>query len=187
MDTAPMFSSPPRRPQQSSFVMREVSRSGGSREVSSRRRPEFRNLSDSSRASREAEQPWRKRFREQCMDRLSQARDNSFMLRRQLSHLSQSTGSEETCMPVDEVLSEEDICDVIRQEWVRFKAEMERESLEYGALDESIFEDVEDDYDSQLREYAEWEQYEQQLLAEEMMEADCVEAMAGLEDLEADF
>ncbi|KAJ2050415.1 hypothetical protein H4S04_002612 [Coemansia sp. S16] len=183
----PMFSSPPRRPQ-SSLSMREVSRSGGgNREMHRTRKPEFRNLSNSSRASRDSEQPWRKRFREQCMDRLNEARDQSFMQRRQ-----QVLSGDDESMSDDEELSEQEMCNIIQQEWIRFKADMERQSLEYGDLDDSIIEDIEDDLDMQAREYAEWAEYEQQLLEAEMMEADVMEAeladvdMEGLEDLDID-
>ncbi|KAJ2684306.1 hypothetical protein IWW39_004985 [Coemansia spiralis] len=186
MSTMPIFSSPPRRPQQSSLAMRELSRSGGggrNREMHRTRRPEFRNLSNSSRASRDAEQPWRKRFREQCMDRLNEARDQSFMQRRQqlLPHDDDETMSE------GDDLSEQAMCKIIQQEWLIFKADMERQSLEYGDLDDSIIEDIEDDLDSQAREYAEWEEYEQRLLEAEVMEAELADVdMDDLEELDID-
>ncbi|KAJ2484732.1 hypothetical protein IWW47_005641 [Coemansia sp. RSA 2052] len=166
--------------------MREVSRSGGggNSEMHRTRKPEFRNLSNSSRASRDTEQPWRKRFREQCMDRLSERRDQSFIQRRQLQL---SSPDDDETMSVDESLSEQEMCIIIQQEWVRFKADMERQSLEYGVLDESIIEDIEDDLDLQMREYAEWEEYEQQLLEAEMEEAEIADVdidMDGLDDLD---
>ncbi|KAJ2879896.1 hypothetical protein H4R27_005045 [Coemansia aciculifera] len=185
MNSMPMFSSPPRRPQQqSSLAMREISRSGGggNREMHRTRKPEFRNLSNSSRASRDSEQPWRKRFREQCMDRLTEARDQSFMQRRQ-----QVLSGDDETMSEGEDLSEQAMCNIIQQEWVRFKADMERQSLEYGDFDDSIIEDIEDDLDMQAREYAEWAEYEQQLLEAEMMEAELADVdMEGLDELDID-
>ncbi|KAJ2048701.1 hypothetical protein GGI08_005927 [Coemansia sp. S2] len=95
-------------------------------------------------------------------------------------------------MSDDEELSEQEMCNIIQQEWIRFKADMERQSLEYGDLDDSIIEDIEDDLDMQAREYAEWAEYEQQLLEAEMMEADVMEAeladvdVEGIEDLDID-
>ncbi|KAJ2831648.1 hypothetical protein GGI24_001506 [Coemansia furcata] len=169
--------------------MRDISRSGGggNREMHRARRPEFRNLSNSSRAARDSEQPWRKRFREQCMDRLNEARDQSFMQRRQ-----QVLSGDDEAMSEDEELNEKEMCNIIQQEWIRFKADMERLSLEYGDFDDSIIEDIEDDLDMQARECADWEEYEQRLLEAEMMEAEMVEAeladvyMEGLEELDID-
>ncbi|KAJ2891300.1 hypothetical protein GGI21_002839 [Coemansia aciculifera] len=170
--------------------MRDVSRSGGSanRELHRTRRPEFRNLSNSSRASRVTEQPWRKRFREQCMDRLSERREQSFLQRRQQLS-SPDDDEDETMSVVDEGLSEQEMCNIIKQEWVRFKAEMESQSLEYGVLDDGIIEDIEDGLDLQMKEYAEWEEYEQQLLEAEMAEMAEAEEMIdidmdGIDDLD---
>ncbi|KAJ2745833.1 hypothetical protein GGI20_001834 [Coemansia sp. BCRC 34301] len=190
----PIFSSPPRRPQQQSALeMRKAPSSGGggNRELNRTRKPEFRNLSSSSRAARDAEQPWRKRFREQCMDRLSERRDQSFMQRRQLHSFSpgdkddsDDDDGDDEAMSIDESLSEQEMCNIIKQEWIRFKADMEKQSLEYGMLDESIIEDIEDDLDQQMREYAEWEEYEQQLLEAEMADVDIDVDMDGLDELD---
>ncbi|KAJ2021825.1 hypothetical protein GGI06_002083, partial [Coemansia sp. S85] len=127
--------------------------------------------------------PWRKRFREQCMDRLNEARDQSFMQRRQqlLPHDDDETMSE------GGDLSEQAMCKIIQQEWLIFKADMERQSLEYGDLDDSIIEDIEDDLDLQAGEYAEWEEYEQRLLEAEVMEAELADVdMDDLEELDID-
>ncbi|KAJ2055205.1 hypothetical protein GGI17_006711, partial [Coemansia sp. S146] len=127
------------------------------------------------------------RFREQCIDRLAEARDQSFMQRRQLG----LSGDDET-MSEGEDLSEQEMCNIIQQEWIRFKADMERRSLEYGDFDDSIIEDIEDDLDMHAREYAEWAEYEQQLLEAEMVEAEMMEAeladvdMEGLDELDID-
>ncbi|KAJ1943857.1 hypothetical protein GGF37_002461 [Kickxella alabastrina] len=167
------------------------------------RKADYRNLSNSSRAARSDEQPWRKRFREQCLDRLHSARDQSMMKRRQLTHPDQigdndddgdsDTGIEQQdeCIQVyptgDHDISEEDMCRIIQQEWARFKAEMEQQSLEYGILDNKIFDDIEDDLNYSISqqpsagaddrgscgyasEYADWEDYENQLLEEHIIE-----------------
>ncbi|KAJ2110399.1 hypothetical protein GGI16_000310 [Coemansia sp. S142-1] len=90
-------------------------------------------------------------------------------------------------MSDDEELSEQEMCNIIQQEWIRFKADMERQSLEYGDLDDSIIEDIEDDLDMQAREYAEWAEYEQQLLEAEVMEAELADVdVEGIEDLDID-
>ncbi|KAJ2310076.1 hypothetical protein H4R23_002366 [Coemansia sp. Cherry 401B] len=189
MNSQPLFSSPPRQAP-STFAMRQISKSGGA-DLKRMRRPEFRHLSSTSRAARANEQPWRKRFREQCLDRLSKARDESFMLHRQLAQLSQD--KDEPGMQVDpqrqpRTLTEEEIYAVVQQEWSRFRAEMEQQCLEYGALDAGIIGDIEEDMDwdhaasegDRANEFAEWEEYENQLLEDEMMEAELMEAESFL-------
>ncbi|KAJ2348444.1 hypothetical protein GGF43_004566 [Coemansia sp. RSA 2618] len=161
--------------------MRQISKSGGNA-VGRMRRPEYRNLSHTSRTARANEQPWRKRFREQCIDRLSKARDESFMMHRQLAQLSQSKGDAD--MQVDSqkhALSEEEIYAVVQQEWARFRAEMEQQCLECGVLDAGVIGEIEEDLEwdqdaARMQEHDEWEAYENQLLEDEMMEAELMEA-----------
>ncbi|KAJ1796468.1 hypothetical protein LPJ56_007161 [Coemansia sp. RSA 2599] len=222
IDSSALFSSPPRKAP-SSFEMREVSRSGGpgsrrTQERYSGRRPDYRNLSRSSRAARANEEPWRARFRQQCLDRLNNARDQSVMMRRQLSQLAQNDprmdenlvqqqqqqqqqqqGEHGLVYPEDQnEISEQDMYNIVQQEWARFKEEMEKQSLEYGVLDEGILEDLEEDLsyshrhgddgmglasESQFDEYAEWEKYENQVLEEQMIEEELMRADIDMSDL----
>ncbi|KAJ2802280.1 hypothetical protein H4R20_003337 [Coemansia guatemalensis] len=191
MNAQSLFSSPPRQAP-SEYTMRRISRSGGgsSSAAGRMRRPEYRHLSSSSRAARINEQPWRRRFREQCMDRLSRARDQSFMLHRQLADMSQNKNGPGTYDPAamqedtaGGELSEEEIFAIVQQEWARFREEMERESMECGALDAGLIEEIGEDLDwdsgaqdNQMMELAEWEEYENQLLEDEVMEAALMEA-----------
>ncbi|KAJ2078281.1 hypothetical protein H4R24_004589 [Coemansia sp. RSA 988] len=189
MNTQSLFSSPPRQAP-SEYTMRRISRSGGGSNSNAgrMRKPEYRHLSSSSRAARISEQPWRKRFREQCMDRLSKARDQSFTLHRQLAGMSQSKNGPSTCDPtaMEEdttggELTEREIFAIVQQEWGRFREEMERQSMECGALDARLIEEIEEDLDSgaqdsHMMELAEWEDYENQLLEDEVMEAALMDA-----------
>ncbi|KAJ2157191.1 hypothetical protein GGF46_004669 [Coemansia sp. RSA 552] len=188
MDSQALFSSPPRRAP-ATFDLGRVSRSGGA--TGRMRPPVHRHLSSTARAARMNEQPWRKRFREQCMDRLSRARDESFMMRRQLAGMAKDRSEADTSMQLDAepaVLSEDEIGSIIQQEWARFRAEMERQSLECGVLDAGIVDEIEEDFDMadeqdcQMRELAEWEEYEDQLLEDEMIEAALLEADTFLGD-----
>ncbi|KAJ2173874.1 hypothetical protein IW139_003887 [Coemansia sp. RSA 353] len=193
MNSQPLFSSPPRAAPRV-FEMRHVSKSGGNAQ-GRMRRPEYKHLSSTSRTARTNEQPWRKRFREQCIDRLSKARDESFMMRRQLTQMSQR---DDTSMHVDaqhHTLSEEEIYAVVQQEWARFQAEMEQQCLECGVLDVGVIGEIEEDLDwdhahmrdhAQMQEHDEWEQYENQLLEDEMMEAELMEADSIFIDNEHD-
>ncbi|KAJ1986821.1 hypothetical protein EDC05_006131 [Coemansia umbellata] len=89
-------------------------------------------------------------------------------------------------------MSEHEMYAIIQQEWARFKAEMEQQSMEYGLLDAGIIEDIEDDLghsrcsggfgqninagadgqdmDCQMREYIEWEEYENQILEDDILD-----------------
>ncbi|KAJ1647946.1 hypothetical protein LPJ64_000694 [Coemansia asiatica] len=224
MDSSALFSSPPRRAP-SSLEMREVSRSGGpssgrTHERYNGRRPDYRNLSRSSRAARANEEPWRTRFRQQCLDRLSSARDQSIMMRRQLSQLAQNNqrldentmqqnqeqlqqkqqldGHDLVYLTDENDVSEQDMYNIVQQEWARFRNEMEEQSLEYGVLDEGILEDLEEDLsysrrygdddmnmadESQFDEYADWERYENQVLEEQMIEEELMRADIDMSDL----
>ncbi|KAJ2372779.1 hypothetical protein IW150_003949 [Coemansia sp. RSA 2607] len=209
MDSHSIFSSPPRRPQ-NNHLLREVSRSGGpsSGNRSRVRRTDFRNLSNSARAGRANEEPWRKRFREQCIDRLNNARDHSVMMRRQLAGMAnsssgssmqrQSLGDPMDSSDEDEI-SEQDMYNIVQQEWARFRAEMERDSIEYGVLDDSILEDIEDDLnqgrnyytdantgsdDEQYRQYAEWERLENQMIEEQVIDQELMRMDFDMDDLE---
>ncbi|KAJ2631090.1 hypothetical protein H4R22_002226 [Coemansia sp. RSA 1290] len=174
MDAQQIFSSPPRSTP-SAFVLGQMSKSGGNSQRRTRR-SEYKNLSSSSRAARACEQPWRKRFREQCVERLSKARDEAFMVRRQLAQMAQPQAEANT----QASLSEEEICAIVQQEWMRFRAEMEQQSIEYGVLDEEIIGDIEEDLDwgCELHgaEFDEWEAYENQLMEDAMMEAELMQA-----------
>ncbi|KAJ2705904.1 hypothetical protein FB645_002088 [Coemansia sp. IMI 203386] len=220
MDSSALFSSPPRKAPRS-FEMPEVSRSGGAgvrrtQERYNGRRPDYRNLSKSSRAGRANEEPWRARFRQQCFDRINSARDQSIMMRRQLSQLAQNSqemsgaGAQQrqqqrcneqglVCLTDQNEVSEQDMYNIVQQEWARFKSEMEMQSLEYGVLDESILEDLEDDLnyshsysagcmgmdlanESQCDEYAEWERYENQMLEEQMIEEELMRVDIDMSD-----
>ncbi|KAJ1904858.1 hypothetical protein LPJ81_002243 [Coemansia sp. IMI 209127] len=197
MDALPLFSSPPRQATKD-FVERQVSRSGGDRR---RCCPTFRNLSSSSRAARANEQPWRKRFREQCLERLQKAREQSFMLHRNLSQLSQGSGASQSSQQLSdgcsfashEEMDDREMYSIIQQEWARFKEEMERQSVEYGALDDSIIDDIESDLEKSTdyyeQEYAELEEYENKLLEEDMMDAEMMELCMDMDndlDIKAD-
>ncbi|KAI8323469.1 hypothetical protein GQ54DRAFT_111729 [Martensiomyces pterosporus] len=194
-DAALLLSSPPRHSIKSPQT-RRISRSGGSMRSSSR--PEYRHLSSGSRASRNNEAPWRKRFLEQCVNRANEARDASRMARRQLFNLSKNN------QQVTEITDQE-IRAIVQQEWARFRNEMEKQSIEYGFLDESIIGDIESDIrmsdtvsygshdgydmdmggmdggmDARLREYEEMEEYERwEQYEDEIMEAE----LAYLQDL----
>ncbi|KAJ2451351.1 hypothetical protein EV183_003679 [Coemansia sp. RSA 2336] len=149
-----------------------MSKSGGNSQRRTRR-SEYKNLSSGSRAARASEQPWRKRFREQCVERLSKARDEAFMVRRQLSQMARPQEAKQTS------LSEEEICAIVQQEWMRFRADMEQQSMEYGVLDEEIIGDIEDDLEwggETHEEFDEWEAYENQLMEDAMMEAEMMQA-----------
>ncbi|KAJ2614936.1 hypothetical protein H4S08_001487 [Coemansia sp. RSA 1365] len=198
MNTQSLFSSPPRQAP-SEYTMRRISRSGGSSSSAGRmRRPEYRHLSSSSRAARISEQPWRRRFREQCVDRLSRARDKSFMLHRRLADMSENNNCPGTYDPAamqedtaGGELSEKEIFAIVQQEWARFREEMERQSMECGALDARLVEEIEEGLDrdhgtqdSHMMELAEWEEYENQLLEEEVMEAALMEAEMCLDSNE---
>ncbi|KAJ1731626.1 hypothetical protein LPJ61_002448 [Coemansia biformis] len=194
MNSYSLFSSPPRQAPSAASV-RQIARSGGA-PTERGRRPTYRHLSNTSREARNSEQPWRQQFRAQCADRLSKAREQSVMLRRQLTQLSRSAGGaaapEEPRLPA---LSEEEICAIVQQEWARFQAEMEQQSLEYGVLDASILDEIDEDMgwggaslagsdeaqDHQMQELAEWEEYENQMLEEDMMEAALQDAGALLD------
>ncbi|KAJ2684207.1 hypothetical protein H4R19_006915 [Coemansia spiralis] len=196
MDSFSLLSSPPRRPPPA-FTMHQAARSGGAPNGRGSRRT-YRHLSSTSREARQGEQPWRQRFREQCADRLTKAREQSVMLRRQLAHMAPGDSGDMELQAEDdqvETLSEEQISAIVRQEWARFQAEMEQQSFEYGTLDASILDEIEEDMgwgqglpagtsgaqDYQARELAEWEEYENQLLEEEMMDADLQEVDALLD------
>ncbi|KAJ1721505.1 hypothetical protein LPJ53_003965 [Coemansia erecta] len=209
MDSHSIFSSPPRRPP-SNHIVREVSRSGGpgSGNRSRVRRADFRNLSNSARAGRGNEEPWRKRFREQCIDRLNNARDHSVMMRRQLSGMTNSNSGpgmqpQSLYDPMDssdeDEISEQEMYNIVQQEWARFRADMERDSLQYGALDESILDDIEDDLnygrshrsdintgsdDEQYRQYAEWERFENQMIEEQVIDDELMRVDFDMDDLE---
>ncbi|KAJ2796818.1 hypothetical protein H4R21_004566 [Coemansia helicoidea] len=208
MDSFSLLSSPPRRAPPT-FIMHQAARSGGAPAGRSHRRT-YRHLSSTSREARQGEQPWRQWFREQCADRLTKAREQSVMLKRQLAHTSRGgsgtamLGEEEEDDEEEAALSEEQIGAIVRQEWARFQAEMEQQSLEYGPLDTSILDEIERDVgwhqglpagasnaqDEQMRELAEWEEYENQLFAEEMMEADLRDVDALLDadiDIDSDI
>ncbi|KAJ1766990.1 hypothetical protein EV179_004752 [Coemansia sp. RSA 487] len=156
--------------------------------------PEFRNLSSSSRAARINEQPWRKRFREQCLDRLNKAREQSFMLHRNLSQLSQESDasqpgkrlSDGSSYESNEEMDDQEMYSIIQQEWALFKEEMERQSIEYGALDDSIIDDIESDLERSSacyeKEYAEWEEYENKILEEDMVDAEMMELCMDMDN-----
>ncbi|KAJ2847218.1 hypothetical protein IWW36_003966 [Coemansia brasiliensis] len=176
MDSQQIFSSPP-RPAPTSFVLGQMSKSGGNSQRRTRR-TEYKNLSSSSRAARAHEQPWRKRFREQCVERLSKARDEAFMVRRQLTQMAKPQAEAET----QASLTEEEICAIVQQEWARFRTEMEQQSMEYGVLDEEIIGEIGEDLDwgceshgGQAQEFEEWDAYENQLLEDAMMEAELMQ------------
>ncbi|KAJ2508860.1 hypothetical protein H4217_008459 [Coemansia sp. RSA 1939] len=200
MDAMPPFSSPPRQAHRG-FVEGNVSQSGGNRSNADRRNrcPEYRNLSSGSRAARNNEQPWRKRFREQCLDRLNKAREQSFMLHRNLSHISQNSTTPQpngqtlagaSHAPTDDI-DDQEMYHIIQQEWMRFKEEMERQSIEYGDLDDGIIDDIESELENNAdpslfeREYAEWEEYENRIMEEDMVDAEMMELCMDL-DLESD-
>ncbi|KAJ2781653.1 hypothetical protein H4R18_002755 [Coemansia javaensis] len=204
-----LFSSPPRQPPGSPALRqlsRQVSRSGGSHHPAGRmRRPAYRHLSATSRAARTGEQPWQQQFREQCLDRLTRAREHSIMARRQLAQMSATTTTTTTRgdTPMQQqqqqqqqqpALSESEIHAIVRQEWARFQAEMERQCLECGMLDDAFLDEIgEDAYldevrdmgpsssssplsSAQMRELAEWEEYENQMLEQDVIEAALREA-----------
>ncbi|KAJ2776931.1 hypothetical protein GGI15_004683 [Coemansia interrupta] len=190
--------------------MREVSRSGGpgSGNASRVRRADFRNLSNSSRSGRGNEEPWRKRFREQCIDRLNNARDHSVMMRRQLSGMANGNGGsgmrpqslyDSVDSSDEDEISEQEMYNIVQQEWSRFRAEMERDSLEYGVLDDSILDDIEDDInysrshrsdinmgsdDEQYQQYAEWERLENQMIEEQVIDEELMRMDFDMDDLE---
>ncbi|KAJ2840458.1 hypothetical protein J3B02_006229, partial [Coemansia erecta] len=95
-------------------------------------------------------------------------------------------------------VSEQDMYNIVQQEWARFRNEMEEQSLEYGVLDEGILEDLEEDLsysrrygdddmnmadESQFDEYADWERYENQVLEEQMIEEELMRADIDMSDL----
>ncbi|KAJ1942819.1 hypothetical protein FBU59_003088 [Linderina macrospora] len=117
--------------------------------------PSFRNLSQTSRYSCTTEKSWHTRFRAQCKDRLTKAREASFMANRHT-------------LPKE--LSDQEMYEIIRQEWAKFKSEMERQS-EFGELDEAELEAEIEAVARQewveQREVDEFEMYEE-MMAEEM-------------------
>ncbi|KAJ2718659.1 hypothetical protein GGI07_005650 [Coemansia sp. Benny D115] len=189
MDSQSVFSSPPRKPP-SALMIREISRSGGPGNQNTGRRRDFRNLSKSSREGRQNEEPWRKRFREQCLDRLHNARDRSHTAHRQMTLAGEQYGGAGESGDEEE-MSEEEMYRIVQQEWTRFKEEMERQSLEYGVLDGDIIEDLEEDLwqsrsqssGAEQSEYAEWAAYEAQLLEEQMVDEELMAIDMDMDDI----
>lgn len=117
------------------------------------------------------------------MDRLNQAREKSFMLRRQISdepkHTQSSSDLNEEISSGQHSMTEREMYHIIQQEWSRFREQMEREAQEYGPLDESIVDDIGEGFDMQRNECAEWEEYENQLLEDAMLEEELMNMDTG--------
>ncbi|ORX63736.1 hypothetical protein DL89DRAFT_298129 [Linderina pennispora] len=105
---------------------------------------------------------WHTRFRAQCKDRLSKAREASFMANR---------------LTRPKELTDQEMYEIVRQEWARFKSEMEKQSDSSGFDEAEMAAEIEEvarqeRERQQQQEAEEFEMYEEMLAEEMMMDED---------------